>query len=473
MALQSPLAAPAAPHSQRQAQTFEFTKRKKWTDILVSELPDTVLLILDTDKEIQYVGPNTTDLLGWQVEELVDTDVLDIVNDDDKRHFNNHLQNSLSSRQDLSCHARLKCKPVDEEKQDSQKELLFEVRGHALYTPNDNECKCFLVVAKPYPSRNMAVLNTFLELKIENERLTQRLKELKAQQDLLPASADEHAASAPLTTMTQFSGFEFARPPSSASQSPLSGSAAGGIGTIHTGFVHSTLPNTNPRDDDSEDGSKRKKVKKTNVPAQQYVCVTCGRTDSPEWRKGPKGPKTLCNACGLRWAKRSKQTDDVPIPYVQGGQGSREGHDGGRPSTSASSSSGRGGRGAPVPNAALSVTPTEPPPSSSGPPKQHQQQGRYDTHVSAASPTHTTFAPTPIAPAPPNPGAHYGMHVGIPMSAHPQNAAIQPSPTSAVAHPFSQARTQEQYHQAMYDQQQHHHYSWPPMNQHRDGGYGY
>lgn len=26
-----------------------------------------------------------------------------------------------------------------------------------------------------------------------------------------------------------------------------------------------------------------------------HVCVTCGRTDSPEWRKGPMGPKTLCN----------------------------------------------------------------------------------------------------------------------------------------------------------------------------------
>jgi hypothetical protein len=28
------------------------------------------------------------------------------------------------------------------------------------------------------------------------------------------------------------------------------------------------------------------------------VCRDCGRTDSPEWRKGPEGPKTLCNACG-------------------------------------------------------------------------------------------------------------------------------------------------------------------------------
>jgi hypothetical protein len=32
-----------------------------------------------------------------------------------------------------------------------------------------------------------------------------------------------------------------------------------------------------------------------------------GTLDSPEWRKGPTGPKTLCNACGLRWAKKEKK----------------------------------------------------------------------------------------------------------------------------------------------------------------------
>jgi hypothetical protein len=46
---------------------------------------------------------------------------------------------------------------------------------------------------------------------------------------------------------------------------------------------------------------------KSGTHAPQYVCVTCGRTDSPEWRKGPLGAKTLCNACGLRWAKRNQR----------------------------------------------------------------------------------------------------------------------------------------------------------------------
>jgi len=70
---------------------------------------------------------------------------------------------------------------------------------------------------------------------------------------------------------------------------------------------------TQPTDDDyGDDTSRRKKMRKSHT-TEQYVCVTCGRTDSPEWRKGPQGPKTLCNACGLRWAKevRSKGDDNA------------------------------------------------------------------------------------------------------------------------------------------------------------------
>lgn len=38
-----------------------------------------------------------------------------------------------------------------------------------------------------------------------------------------------------------------------------------------------------------------------------HICAECHVLESPEWRKGPKGPKTLCNACGLRWAKKSRK----------------------------------------------------------------------------------------------------------------------------------------------------------------------
>ncbi|KAJ8659260.1 hypothetical protein O0I10_004974 [Lichtheimia ornata] len=40
-----------------------------------------------------------------------------------------------------------------------------------------------------------------------------------------------------------------------------------------------------------------------SAPAELRVCSKCRTTTSPEWRKGPSGNKTLCNACGLRFAR--------------------------------------------------------------------------------------------------------------------------------------------------------------------------
>ncbi|KAL8034693.1 hypothetical protein ABFX02_12G045700 [Erythranthe guttata] len=33
------------------------------------------------------------------------------------------------------------------------------------------------------------------------------------------------------------------------------------------------------------------------------VCMACGNMNTPLWRKGPNGPQTLCNACGLKHAR--------------------------------------------------------------------------------------------------------------------------------------------------------------------------
>jgi len=48
---------------------------------------------------------------------------------------------------------------------------------------------------------------------------------------------------------------------------------------------------------------KRPEPKKDKLPRS---CSNCGTTSTPEWRKGPEGPRTLCNACGLKLNKRVK-----------------------------------------------------------------------------------------------------------------------------------------------------------------------
>lgn len=35
-------------------------------------------------------------------------------------------------------------------------------------------------------------------------------------------------------------------------------------------------------------------------------CVECGAAESPRWRRGPRGALTLCNVCGLLFAKKAR-----------------------------------------------------------------------------------------------------------------------------------------------------------------------
>lgn len=39
------------------------------------------------------------------------------------------------------------------------------------------------------------------------------------------------------------------------------------------------------------------------LPRQKMVCQHCGLKDTPEWRRGPEGPRLVCNACGLFFSK--------------------------------------------------------------------------------------------------------------------------------------------------------------------------
>lgn len=43
----------------------------------------------------------------------------------------------------------------------------------------------------------------------------------------------------------------------------------------------------------------------TIAKANRY-CLECLTKSTPEWRSGPQGSATLCNACGLRYARKLK-----------------------------------------------------------------------------------------------------------------------------------------------------------------------
>ncbi|KAI9292167.1 hypothetical protein K502DRAFT_325936 [Neoconidiobolus thromboides FSU 785] len=84
--------------------------------------------------------------------------------------------------------------------------------------------------------------------------------------------------------------------------------------------------------------SKKQSFKKLKTSKNKSrICHNCHRTQSPEWRKGPDGPKTLCNSCGLKYAK--SQSPYKSRSSTSTDTSSNSGHDSFHPSCSSSSNS--------------------------------------------------------------------------------------------------------------------------------------
>ncbi|OTB05645.1 hypothetical protein M426DRAFT_10398 [Hypoxylon sp. CI-4A] len=359
---------PTQPAVQGGSTLTEFTKRRNWPAKVVEELKD-FLQILDAHGRIKYASPSVTSLTGYGSEELVDRFVKDLIHPDDLGTFTSDMNESIATGNPLRMFYRLK-------KKDGSY-AIFESVGHAhiaaaKFAPNpENQspfCQAVFMMSRPYPTKNASLLDSFLEHKIENERLRRRIAELRREEEEEEASQQSWLASqegrsdiAPSedTMMTssqspavfnQTSVDSHAMPPPerptalniALTRENLEGVTAGSRpdsirdkmaryeGASHTDTIEMltglryvegersrgiTTGNSSPTlikgdvgiaipiDRDPRTGEKKKKLK----VAEEYVCTDCGTLDSPEWRKGPSGPKTLCNACGLRWAKKEKK----------------------------------------------------------------------------------------------------------------------------------------------------------------------
>lgn len=361
-------ATPPQPAIQGGSTLTEFTKRRNWPAKVVEELKD-FLQILDAHGRIRYASPSVTSLTGYESDELIDRFVKDLIHPDDVGTFTADLNESIATGNPLRMFYRLK-------KKDGSY-AIFESVGHAhiaaaKFAPNpENQspfCQAVFMMSRPYPTKNASLLDSFLEHKIENERLRRRIAELRREEEEEEASQQSWLASqegrsdiAPSedTIMTSSQSpaiFNQSNVDSQAMPPPerpnplnialtrenLEGVTAGNRpdsirdkmaryeGASHTDTIEMltglryvegersrgiTTGNSSPTlikgdvgiaipiDRDPRTGEKKKKLK----VAEEYVCTDCGTLDSPEWRKGPQGPKTLCNACGLRWAKKEKK----------------------------------------------------------------------------------------------------------------------------------------------------------------------
>jgi len=71
-----------------------------------------------------------------------------------------------------------------------------------------------------------------------------------------------------------------------------------GYSADSTAFSYAADDSFDTRNSYSESSKKKKKIARTD-----RKCRLCGITETPQWRGGPDGTRTLCNACGLHYRK--------------------------------------------------------------------------------------------------------------------------------------------------------------------------
>ncbi|KAK8917256.1 Cutinase gene palindrome-binding protein [Metarhizium anisopliae BRIP 53293] len=336
----------------------DFTKRRNWPAKVVEELKD-FLHILDANGRIKYASGSIFGISGYTAAEVQDVFLKDLIHPDDQGVFVAELNESIASGSPLRMFYRFKTK--------SGNYTVLETVGHAhiaaaRFAPNPNNqspfCQAVFMMSRTYPTKNAGLLDSFLEHKMENERLRRRISELRREEEAETEESNrqwvqsQEGRSDMTPSETTGTSTPFFRNASSTSDMQADGSAltrenlegvAAGRnsdslgdkmaryeGSTHaetielltglrylegersrgitTGGSSPTLIRGDagiaiPIDRDARAGEKKKKLK----TAEEYVCTDCGTLDSPEWRKGPNGPKTLCNACGLRWAKKEKK----------------------------------------------------------------------------------------------------------------------------------------------------------------------
>ena len=170
----------------------EFTKRRNWSQRVVEELKD-FLHILTPDGRMVYLSPSGKQLTGYAPDELVGKFIVDFIHPDDSGIFVREFNESIASGNPLRFFYRFR-------KKDGSY-TIFESHGHphltseaAAFGPNNAAgfCRGFFMMARPYPTKNAALLDSFLEHKIENERLTKRINDLKREEAEEADDAQRH-----------------------------------------------------------------------------------------------------------------------------------------------------------------------------------------------------------------------------------------------------------------------------------------
>lgn len=149
----------------------DFRRRKNWSERILVEITG-LLHVLSPAGKILYCSESTHELTGYRPHELVGQALMDFLHVDDMDVFIRDFQMSFHTRSQIKTHYRFR------KKDDTY--IIFEVVGQPKSDIPGQPPQSFFGIAQPIPTKSGALIDTFLELKAENNWLKKRIDELSA-----------------------------------------------------------------------------------------------------------------------------------------------------------------------------------------------------------------------------------------------------------------------------------------------------
>lgn len=351
------------------AQTVQHPRAGGWPQCAIAEMKD-MFLLLSTDGRIAYASPSCQSVTGYTTQQLEGKPLSHFTHQGDRAILSEELDQCVATGCALLLYFRFD--------RVGGSYCILEASGHPHMSSQDRNnadgnrkpYDGVFLVCRPYPTKSAQLLDSFLEHKIENIRLMQQVARLKEEEE-----EESKAAKAPYARSDHLSGSN--KTLFNQSRRFISSNPAGFTSTIAPDFTSSTEeyessdtltnldePESKPFSTEDlshiegievltglnygegersqgistgirrgrlircdtnfamidhqvrsmEENDRRKRLK------GEYRCSDCGTSDSPEWRKGPKGPKTLCNACGCRSSPDRHSESILTYPHSTVGQ---------------------------------------------------------------------------------------------------------------------------------------------------------
>ncbi|KEQ87205.1 hypothetical protein M438DRAFT_314224 [Aureobasidium pullulans EXF-150] len=247
-----------------------------------------LLMVLAVDGRILYSSPMSFPLIQVDSEKLVGHYMPTYMKVDDIPVFLEDFKDNMAAGRPWRYHHRLRrqdgtfaifestFKPYTEN-------LVFEQAGL-------KPTKMCLMTSRPYPIPSTSLMDSFLEHCTTHIRLTAQLAKLKEESQTISQSTTTTAVA-----YNQNDDTIQTLSDASTSTKPQVDSVVGDVGIEITTSRLQTMQETGGWT------AKPRTKKRKEGQLKEFLCKECGTADSPEWRRGPSGPKTLCNACGRKF----------------------------------------------------------------------------------------------------------------------------------------------------------------------------